>query len=174
MFNYRRNGEVFPLITPLFAPIYSKVIYCRTVPWKNVIHPFIQAGRAFSPFRYTSSSIFLLFSCALAKKINGSPYFLIEAGAGVSERKRMSRGALALSVLHSLCRSFIRAEQTTNHIEFLHGHPWLGQRNFCRRQQNTEQNQIIISLPFPPFRRERGILICCSIDKPLHRMQGWP
>lgn len=114
MFNYRRKGEVFPLITPLFAPIYSKVIYCRTVPWKNVIHPFIRAGRAFSPFRYTSSSsIFLLFSCALAKKINGSPYFLIEAGAGVSERKRMSRGALALSYTRSVGRLLERSRQPT-------------------------------------------------------------
>lgn len=124
MFNYRRNGEVFPLITPLFAPIYSKVIYCRTVPWKNVIHPFIQAGRAFSPFRYTSSSsIFLLFSCALAKKINGSPYFLIEAGAGVSERTRMSKGALALSYTRSVGRLLERSRQPTilNFYMAIHG-----------------------------------------------------
>lgn len=152
MFNYRRNGEVFPLITPLFAPIYSKVIYCRTVPWKNVIHPFIQAGRAFSPFRYTSSSsIFFLFSCALAKKINGSPYFL--RSRRWCEREKENEQRRSRSLLHSLSRSFIRAEQTTNHIEFLHGHGW-GNETFAVGSRT--RNKIKSSSPsLSPFRRAR-------------------
>lgn len=154
MFNYRRNGEVFPLITPLFAPIYSKVIYCRTVPWKNVIHPFIQAGRAFSPFRYTSSSIFLLFSCALAKKINGSPYFLIEAGAGVSERKRMSRGALALSYTRSVGRLLERSRQPTilNFYMAMAGATKL--LPSAAAEHGTKSNHHLA--PFPPISTSEG------------------
>lgn len=155
MFNYRRNGEVFPLITPLFAPIYSKVIYCRTVPWKNVIHPFIKAGRAFSPFRYTSSSsIFLLFSCALAKKINGSPYFLIEAGAGVSERKRMSRGALALSYTRSVGRLLERSRQPTilNFYMAMAGTTKL--LPSAAAEHGTKSNHHLA--PFPPISTSEG------------------